>query len=64
MKIAVCIKQVIDTSVPLEIDVQADAVNWSGATSHMLNPADRRGIELAAQLKKLGEGTVTASVRP
>lgn len=61
MKILVFVKQVIDTSVPLDVDYVADTVKWSDAGSYMLNPADGWAVQRAVRLKQeLGRGTVTA----
>ncbi len=61
MRIIVCIKQVVDTSVPFEIDFETKTVNWTDGVFHKLNPADRSCIDRAVQLKEeQAEGTITA----
>lgn len=61
MKIVVCVKQVIDTSVPFEVDPATNTVKWADVVFHMLNPTDGWAVQRAMRLKEeLQEGTVTA----
>ncbi len=61
MKIMVCVKQVIDISMPFEVDPATNTVKWEVAELHLLNPADGWAVQRAVQLKdELKDGTVTA----
>lgn len=60
MKIAVCVKQVLDTSIPLKIDEVVGGLVEDHLT-YILNPADQCAVEEAVRLtEKQGCGEVTA----
>jgi electron transfer flavoprotein beta subunit len=60
MKIVVCVKQVLDTSVPFEIDGEGKGLVEDGLV-YVLNPADRCAVEEAVRLKESqGSGEVIA----
>ena len=59
MRIAVCVKQVLDTSISFEIDEKNGGLVEDGLV-YILNPADRCAVEEAVRLKeKQGSGEVT-----
>lgn len=51
MNIIVCIKQVVDSSVPLEIDTQANDISYRNVT-WVLNPADMSAIRMGVALRE------------
>lgn len=61
MRIMVCVKQVIDASLPFNVDPATNTVKWADADFHMLNPIDGWAVQRAVRLKEeLQDGTVTA----
>ncbi len=59
VRIVVCAKQVLDTSIPLEIDQEGKDLVEEGLV-YILNPADRCAVEEAVRLKeRQGSGEVT-----
>lgn len=58
MRIVVCAKQVLDTSIPFEIDEEGKGLVEDGLV-YILNPADRCAVEEAVRLKeRQGSGEV------
>jgi electron transfer flavoprotein beta subunit len=58
MKIVVCVREVLDTSIPFEIDDGGKGLVEDGLV-YILNPADRCAVEEAVLLKEqLGSGEV------
>jgi electron transfer flavoprotein beta subunit len=58
MRIVVCVKQVLDTSIPFEMDNEGKGLVEDGLF-YILNPADRCAVEEAVRLKeRQGEGEV------
>lgn len=58
MRIAVCAKRVLDTSIPFEIDDEGKGLVEDGLV-YVLNPADRCAVEEAVRLKeRQGSGEV------
>lgn len=57
MRIAVCIKEVIDARLPLQVEASSGTVTPpSPETQPILNPADRSAIEIAMRLKEQIDG--------
>ncbi len=60
VNIVVCVKQIVDSSVPVEIDGAANDIS-SQDVAWMLNPADLAAVRLAAAVRAvLNEGEVIA----
>jgi electron transfer flavoprotein beta subunit len=52
MKIAVCLKEVLDTRLPLQVEARTGSVTQTGTERvNVLNPADRGALEFAMQLR-------------
>jgi electron transfer flavoprotein beta subunit len=52
MKIAVCLKEVLDTRLPLQVEARTGSVSQTGTERvDVLNPADRGALEFAMQLR-------------
>ena len=53
MKIAVCLKEVLDTRLPLQVEARTGSVTQTGTEPvNTLNPADRGALEFAMQLRE------------
>lgn len=59
MKIIVCVKQVPDTSVPVDIEQDGKNIVEDGLV-YMVNPEDLCALEAAVKLKETAGGEVTA----
>jgi electron transfer flavoprotein beta subunit len=58
MKIAVCLKEVLDARLPLQVELRTGDVSQTGnAPVNTLNPADRGALEAAMQLRAKIPGT-------
>ncbi len=53
MKIAVCLKEVLDSRLPLQVEARTGSVSQTGAEQvNTLNPADRSALEVAMLLRE------------
>jgi len=59
MRIIVCVKQVPDTTVPLQIDTKTNSFKEEGVI-YVLNPQDKCALEEAIRIKERVGGEVTA----
>jgi electron transfer flavoprotein beta subunit len=60
MNILACVKQIVDSTVPLEIDTRTNDV-CGDAVAWMANPADLAAVALASSIRdRVGEGQVIA----
>lgn len=59
MNIVVCVKQVIDTSIPIDVDSEAKSIINEGLV-YVVNPYDKVAVEEAVRIKQeLGVGEVS-----
>ena len=59
MRIIVCVKQVPDTTVPIEIDTKTNSVKEEGLI-YVLNPHDKCALEEAIRIRERVGGEITA----
>ena len=53
MKIAVCLKEVLDARLPLQVEARTGSISHTGTERvNTLNPADRSALEAAMQLRE------------
>lgn len=61
MRVAVCLKEVVDTRLPLQVNGSSGAISQASAEAHsILNPADRNALETAMRFKEQEQARVEA----